>query len=181
MRRTRQRYGVRTSGRWIAACRLRSTRPSSSPRATTRRIAPRSRPSLPRTSTSWGSHSGRSAGRSTRSSTAYGSIGEPLRGDLRLDARLHADLDRVRDRILAPLEPATVVDRDAWPAHEERVEPGLARAPTGSAVERDPLVRRDSGLFPVGGDLGVRPHRVVDVAVVLHVVRVRAAVAPDVA
>ena len=61
------------------------------------------------------------------------------------------------------------------------VEPGLARAPPGAAVERDPLVGRDPGLGPVGRDLRVRPHRVVHVPVVLHVVRVGAAVAPHVA
>ena len=92
-----------------------------------------------------------------------------------------ADLDRVVDRVLAPLEPAAVVDRDARPVLEVRVEPGLAGPPAGAAVERDPLVGRDPGLGPVGRDLGVRPHRVVDVAVVLHVVGVGAAVAPDVA
>src|SRR5262249_19520143 len=55
------------------------------------------------------------------------------------------------------------------------------RPPAGAAVEGHALVRRDAGLVPVGGDLGVRPHGVVDAAVVLHVVGVAAAVAPDVA
>src|SRR6185436_5587329 len=91
------------------------------------------------------------------------------------------DLDRVRGRVAAPLVPAAVVDGDVLPVHEERVEPRLARAPARPAVEGDPLVGRDAGSLPVGGDLGVRTHRVVHVAVVLHVIRVRPAVAPDVA
>src|SRR6266576_6269864 len=92
-----------------------------------------------------------------------------------------ADLDRVVDRVLAPLEPATVVDRDALPALQVGVEPGLTRPPAGAAVEGDPLVRGDPRLLPVGRDLRVLAHRVVHVAVVLHVVRVGTAVPPHVA
>ena len=44
-----------------------------------------------------------------------------------------------------------------------------------------PIVGGDARLGPVGGDLRVGTHRVVDVPVVLHVVRVGAAVAPHVA
>src|SRR5688572_9460502 len=91
------------------------------------------------------------------------------------------DLDRVVLRIAAPLEPTAIVDRNSRPAHEMRVEPGLARPPARPAVERHPLVGRDAGVGPVPGDLRVRAHRVVDVPVVLHVVGVRPAVAPDVA
>src|SRR5205823_1862588 len=65
--------------------------------------------------------------------------------------------------------------------HQVGVEPGLACPPAGPAIEGDPFVGGDAGLLPVGGDLRVRTHRVVHVAVVLHVVRVRAAVAPNVA
>src|SRR6476646_2250512 len=90
----------------------------------------------------------------------------------------HADLDRVVDRVLAPLEPATVIDRDPPPILEIGVEPRLARTPAGAAVEGDPLVGGDAGLGPVGRDLRVRPHRVVDVPVVLHVIGVGAAIAP---
>src|SRR6266568_6606951 len=90
-------------------------------------------------------------------------------------------LDRVADRILAPLEPTAVVDGDPRPIHQVRVEPGLARAPAGAAVEGDPLVGGDARVYPVRRDLRVGPHRVVDVAVVLHVVRIRTAVSPDVA
>src|SRR6478609_8758438 len=64
-----------------------------------------------------------------------------------------ADLDRVVDRVLAPLEPAAVIDRDPIPALEIGVEPRLAGPPARPAVERDPLVRRDPGLRPVGCDL----------------------------
>ena len=60
-----------------------------------------------------------------------------------------ADLDRVVDRILAPLEPAAVVDRDPRPGLEVGVEPGLAGAPAGAAVERDPLV----GVIPASSQL----------------------------
>src|SRR6185312_11106839 len=95
--------------------------------------------------------------------------------------RLEPDLDRVVLGIIAPLVPAAVVHGDVLPAHEQCVEPGLARAPARPAVVGDPLVGRDCGLGPVRGDLRVRAHRVVHVAVVLHVVRVRAAVTPDVA
>src|SRR2546430_6648083 len=91
------------------------------------------------------------------------------------------DLDRVADRILAPLEPAAVVDGDPRPAHEVGVEPGLAGPPAGPAVEGNPLVGVDPGLLPIGRDLRVGPHRVVDVAIVLHVVGVGATVPPDVA
>src|SRR3989442_12809203 len=77
--------------------------------------------------------------------------------------------------------PPAAVARDPVPAHQVGVEPGLAGPPAGAAVEGDPLVAGDLGLSPVGRDLRVRTHRVVDVAVVLHVVRVRAAVAPHVA
>src|SRR5262249_49855146 len=91
------------------------------------------------------------------------------------------DLDRVVRRIRAPLEPAAVIDRDPLPALEIRIEPGLAGPPAGAAVERDPLVGSDAGFGPVRGDLRVLAHRVVDVAVVLHVVGVAAAVAPHVA
>ena len=62
-----------------------------------------------------------------------------------------------------------------------RVEPRLGGTPPGAAVERDPLVGGDVGLGPVGEDLRVGAHRVVDVPVVLHVVRVRPAIAPHVA
>src|SRR5205823_2126116 len=92
-----------------------------------------------------------------------------------------ARFDRVVQPVSAPLEPAAVVDRDPVPSHQVRVEPGLARAPAGAAIERDPLVGGDAGLLPVGGDFRVRTHRVVDRAVVLHVVGVTAAVAPDIA
>src|SRR5258706_4171169 len=92
-----------------------------------------------------------------------------------------ADLDRGVDRGLAPFEPAAVVDRDPVPAHQVGVEPGLAGPPAGAAVVGDPLVAGDTGLGPVGRDLRIRPHRVVHVAVVLHVVGVGAAIAPDVA
>src|SRR5207247_1059823 len=53
--------------------------------------------------------------------------------------------------------------------------------PARSAIEGDVLVGSDAGLLPVGGDLRVGAHRVVEVAVVLHVVGVGAAVAPHVA
>src|SRR6476619_1043877 len=113
----------------------------------------------------------------TDRSTLAGSLGRVLvpwgDGD---DFRL-ADLDRVAHRILAPFEPATVVDGDPLPALEVGVEPGLAGPPAGPAVEGDPLVGGDPGLVPVGRDLGVRTPRVVDVAVVLHVIGVGAAVA----
>src|SRR5207248_4082078 len=89
--------------------------------------------------------------------------------------------DWVADGILAPLEPAAVVDGNPWPIHEVRVEPGLARAPTGAAVEGDPFVGGDPRVAPVRRNLRVGPHRVVDIAVVLHVVGIRAAVSPDVA
>src|SRR5919109_2615543 len=91
------------------------------------------------------------------------------------------DLDGVPDRVLAPLEPAAVVDRDSRPVHEVGVEPRLAGAPAGAAVERDPLVGGDSRLAPVRCDLRVRAHRVVHVPVVLHVIGVGTAVAPHVA
>src|SRR4249919_3249614 len=91
------------------------------------------------------------------------------------------DLDRVVDRILAPLEPAAVVHRDPLPTLEIGIEPGLAGTPAGAAVERDPLVGSDPGFLPVGRDLRVGTHGVVDVAVVLHVVGVGPAVAPDIA
>src|SRR5207248_7894391 len=87
---------------------------------------------------------------------------------------------RVVERIATPLEPAAVVHGDPLPALEICVEPGLAGSPACAAVERDPLVGGDLSLGPVRRDLGVGAHRVVDVAVVLHVVGVRAAVAPDV-
>src|SRR6266508_166738 len=103
---------------------------------------------------------------------------QPLRGDL---VRGLSDFDRVVDRIPAPLEPAAVVHGDPLPTQEVGVEPGLACPPAGTAIERNPLVRDDAGLFPVGRDLRVGAHRVVHVAVVLHVVGVRAAVAPHVA
>src|SRR5581483_11512149 len=73
-----------------------------------------------------------------------------------------------------------VVDGDPRPSHQVRVEPRLARPPAGAAVEGDPLLRRDAGLRPVRRDLRVGAHGVVDGAVVLHVVRVTPAVAPDV-
>src|SRR5206468_9752367 len=79
-------------------------------------------------------------------------------------------LDRVADRILAPLEPAAVVDGDPRPAHQVGVEPGLACSPARPAVESHPLVGADPGLLPVGSNLWVGTHRVVDVAVVLDVV-----------
>src|SRR5256714_13498625 len=88
--------------------------------------------------------------------------------------------DGVADRILAPFEPAAVVDGDPRPAHQVGVEPGLAGPPAGPTVEGDPLVGVDPGLLPIGRDLRVGPHRVVDVSVVLHVVGVGAAVPPDV-
>src|SRR5207244_3709758 len=44
-------------------------------------------------------------------------------------------LDRVVDRVLAPLEPAAVVDGDPRPTHQVRVEPGLACSPAGPAIE----------------------------------------------
>src|SRR5947208_6110725 len=91
-----------------------------------------------------------------------------------------ARLDRVVDRILAPFEPAAVVDGDPLPTHQVGVKPGLACPPPGPAIEGDPLVSGDAGLLPVGRDLRIRSHRVVHVAVVLHVVRVRAAIPPDV-
>src|SRR5438093_96654 len=84
----------------------------------------------------------------------------------------HPHLDRVADRILAPLKPAAVVDGDPRPTHQVGVEPGLTCAPARPAVERDPLVGVDPGLLPVGRDLRVGAHRIVDVAVVLHVVGV---------
>src|SRR4029079_17854121 len=77
--------------------------------------------------------------------------------------------------------PATVIDGDRLPAHQVGVEPGLAGPPAGTAVEGHPLVRRDPGGRPVGRDLGIGAHLVVDAAVVLHVVGVGAAVAPDIA
>src|ERR1700756_2743866 len=92
-----------------------------------------------------------------------------------------AGLDRVVDRVMTPFEPAAVVHGDPRPSHEVRVEPRLARPPARAAIEGDPLVGRDAGLRPVRGDLRVGTHRVVDRAVMLHVVRVTAAVAPDVA
>src|SRR5439155_17765961 len=92
-----------------------------------------------------------------------------------------AGLDRVVDRVAAPLEPAAVVDGDPAPAHQVGIEPGLACPPARSAIEGDVLVGSDAGLLPVGGDLRVVAHRVVEVAVVLHVVGVGAAVAPHVA
>src|SRR5947209_16577633 len=92
-----------------------------------------------------------------------------------------ACLDRVVVGVAAPLVPASVVDGGSGPAHELSVEPCLACTPAGSAVEGDPFVGCDVGLCPVGGDFRVWPHRVVEVAVVLHVVGVAAAVSPDVA
>src|SRR2546423_13305381 len=89
--------------------------------------------------------------------------------------------DGVADRILAPLEPAAVVDGDPRPTHQVGVEPGLAGPPSGPAVERHVLVGSDAGLGPVRRDLGVGAHGVVDRPVVLHVIRVGVAVAPDVA
>src|SRR5215469_1826290 len=92
-----------------------------------------------------------------------------------------AGLDRVRLGVLAPFEPAAVVDGGVWPAHELGVEPGFACAPACAAVEGDPFVWADAGVVPVGCDFGVWAHGVVEVAVVLHVVGVAAAVAPDIA
>src|SRR5439155_9851335 len=48
------------------------------------------------------------------------------------------------------------------------------------AIGGDPLVRGDADLLPDGRDLRVGAHRVVHVAVMLHVVGIRATVAPDV-
>src|SRR2546427_8088091 len=98
-----------------------------------------------------------------------------------LDLDGHPHLDRIADRILAPLEPAAVVDGDPRPTHQVGVEPGLARPPARPTVERHPLVGPDPGLLPVSRDLGVGAHRVVDVAVVLHVVGIRTAIPPDIA
>src|SRR6185436_15263761 len=95
-------------------------------------------------------------------STGPASRANVLGGDLAAGRLLDgdADLDRVVNRVRAPLEPAAVVDRDARPVEEVRVEPGLGRSPAGAAVEGDPLVRGDVGLAPVRDDLGVRPHLV---------------------
>src|SRR6476469_4777604 len=107
-------------------------------------------------------------------------VGRSGRGLVLGRARGVADLDRVVDRVQAPLEPAAVVDGRPRKAHQRRVEPRLARPPARAAVEREALVRRDPVLGPIRGDLGVGPHRVLDRPVVLHVVGVRPAVAPDV-
>src|ERR1700737_1394299 len=90
-------------------------------------------------------------------------------------------LNWVTDGTLAPLDPAAVVDGNPRPTHQVGIEPSLACAPAGAAVKGDPLVARDPGIVPVGRDLRVGSHRVVDVAVVLHVIGIRAAVPPDVA
>src|SRR2546421_51390 len=93
---------------------------------------------------------------------------------------LRPRLDRVVDRTLPQFEPAAVVDGGLLPTHQIGVEPCLACTPAGPAVEGDPLVRCDADLLPDGRDLRVGAHRVVHVAVMLHVVGVRATVAPDV-
>src|SRR5438876_5071902 len=93
---------------------------------------------------------------------------------------LRPRLDRVVDRILAPFEPAAVVDGGPLPTHQVGVEPCLACTPAGPAIEGDPLVRGNADLLPDGRDLRVGAHRVVHVAVMLHVVGIRATVAPDV-
>src|SRR5712691_3308365 len=103
---------------------------------------------------------------------------EKLRGGLGLGI---ARLDRIVSGVPAPLEPAAVVDGNPRPAHQVGVKPGLACSPAGPAIEGDPLGGADAGLLPVGRDLRVGPHRVVDVAVVLHVVGVGATVPPNVA
>src|SRR5579864_315940 len=163
------RHGVvgGTQARSLAARRLPSVprlvrREAGDPRTTLSRRRGGDAASSRRAAAGAGSRAGSGRGRRRSSYTLERGRG---REDL-------TRVDRVVDRVSAPLEPAAVVDGDPWPFHEVRVEPGLARPPAGAAIEGDPLLGRDAGLRPVRGDLRVGAHRVVDGAVVLHVVGV---------
>src|SRR5437879_12477179 len=92
---------------------------------------------------------------------------------------LRPRLDRVVDRILAPFEPAAVVDGGLLPTHQVGVEPCLACTPAGAAVEGDPLVWGDADLLPDGRDRRVGARRAVRVSLVTQGVRVWSTVTPD--
>src|SRR5512146_1501618 len=105
------------------------------------------------------------------------SRGSGIRVDPRRFAR-YPGVDRI-GRVAAPLVPAAVVDGDPRPAEQPGIEEGLAPAPACAAVEGVVRVRGDADGAPGRLDLAVLTACVIEVAVVLHVVGVAAALGED--
>ena len=70
--------------------------------------------------------------------------------------------------ILDPRPPATIVDGDCGPSHQIGIEEGLTGAPSRATVKRHAFVRGDTPGAPLGGDVMIVAHGIIDVAIMIH-------------
>jgi hypothetical protein len=86
-----------------------------------------------------------------------GNVYHELEGAARI-----TDGDRIGG-VLDPRPPAAIVDGDCGPAHQIGVEECLTGAPSGATVKRNAFVRGDTPGMPLGGDIMIVAHGVVNV------------------
>ena len=75
-------------------------------------------------------------------------------------------------RVVAPLKPAAIEDRNAGPAHEPGIEKGFAAAPACATVKSQMLFGGDAGFFPLGGNFLKLAGGVIHIPLVFHVVSI---------
>jgi hypothetical protein len=94
--------------------------------------------------------------------TAVGDVYPELEGAAGI-----ADGDRIGG-ILDPRPPAAVVDGDCGPAHQIGVEERFTGTPSRATVKRDAFVRGDAPGAPLGSDVMIVAHSVIDIAIMIH-------------
>ena len=70
--------------------------------------------------------------------------------------------------VLDPRPPAAIVDGDRGPSHQIRIEECLTGAPSRATVKRDAFVRGDIPRAPLGSDVMIVAHGVVNIAIMIH-------------
>src|SRR4051794_15098906 len=83
--------------------------------------------------------------------------------------RIGSAYDRVA-RILAPFMPSAVINADALPVHEPRVEKSKRGAPARATVKNDRLIRPYPFCIPQTTDIGNRLHPAVRVVELAHAI-----------
>ena len=78
-----------------------------------------------------------------------------------------ADGDRI-GRVLDPRPPAAIVDGDRGPSYQMGVEERFTGTPSRATVKRDAFVRGDAPGTPLGGDIMIVAHGVVNVTIMVH-------------
>src|SRR6266478_3190399 len=70
--------------------------------------------------------------------------------------------------VLEPRPPAAIVDGDCSPSHQISIEKCLTGAPSRATIKRNAFVRGNAPCAPLGGDIMIVAHSIVDVAIMVH-------------